>query len=888
MTMPVTGVPPLTALLVIADEARRYALDQPLRKAGFKIRDATSGAEGLRLATELPDVIILDLHLPDMSGFEVCCRLKAHAATASIPVLHLSDAAASDSELEAHLEPGDEAYLSHPVKAVELVATVMTLLRGRQSRRQFSSFLEAAPDAVVIADHHGRIVRVNGQAELMFGRTREELLDQDVEILLPERFRHKHQEHRAGYVAHPDIRQMGAGSRDLFGLRKDGTEFPVEISLSPMPDLQGILVASIIRDVSARRLADEQWLKTEQHQRFLLDSIPQKLFTSRPDGSIAYFNPQWMRYTGLTLEQMLGSGWKQFLHPDDLDDVVRKWQHSTETGATYEHECRFRRADGEFRWHITRGVAMRNDSGEIVMWVGGSTDIHDIKLTELALMDSEIRYRRLFETAKDGILILDTVSGRITDANPFMSEMLGYAHEHFLGKELWEIGLFSDKAANEAAVRTLQDTGYIRYEHLPLATSAGGRVEVEVVANAYREDRHKVIQCNIRDITVRSQLEQRTQEQAAALEDLHRRKDEFLAMLSHELRNPLAPIINAVHLLSLQTNEGTVQQRARTVIKRQVGLLIRLVDDLLDISRITTGKIHLRLERVGLNGIVERALETTRPLMDAHKHVVTVSLSPLPIWLDADATRLEQLIVNLLTNAAKYTPDRGHISLAVQQEGSEALLRVKDAGIGIAPELLPHIFDLFTQGDRSLDRAQGGLGIGLCLVQRLTEMHGGRVDVSSVLGEGSEFVVHLPLTTTRAAQPPTRLPAAVNAGPFLRVLVVDDNADAAQSLGLLLEASGHDVRTAYDGLTALATALEFRPDVVLLDIGLPGIDGYEVASRLRKLPAFSQVVLVALTGYGQETDKQRSEASGFNHHLVKPADFVALQDILSTVSQTAT
>ena len=397
----------------------------------------------------------------------------------------------------------------------------------------------------------------------------------------------------------------------------------------------------------------------------------------------------------------------------------------------YEHESRFRRADGEYRWHVSRGVPMRNDAGQIVMWVGANTDIHDIKLIELALVDSEIRYRRLFETAKDGILILDTESGRITDANPFMSELLGYSHEHFLGKELWEIGLFSDKAANEAAVRTLQDDGYIRYEHLPLETNEGRRVEVEVVANAYREDHHKVIQCNIRDITERSKLEKQMQEQTVALADLHRRKDEFLAMLSHELRNPLAPITNAVQLLSLQKNEDKLQLQARTIIERQVGQLTRLIDDLLEVSRITTGRIHLQLERVGLNGVVERGVETTRPLMEQHHHELTVSLSSQPIWVNADPARLEQVVVNLLTNAAKYSPDGGAISIGVLREGNDALLRVRDSGEGIAPELIPHIFDLFTQAERSLDRSQGGLGIGLCLVKRIVEMHGGKVELVS-------------------------------------------------------------------------------------------------------------------------------------------------------------
>ncbi len=651
------------------------------------------------------------------------------------------------------------------------------------------------------------------------------------------------------------------------------------------------LILLAIEDISQRKQTEVELRQTERRQRFILDSIPQKLVTTKPDGSVDYFNPQWMEYTGLTFEQLKGFGWKQIIHPSDLDDHVRKWLHATETGEAYELESRFRRADGEYRWHVSRGVPMRNESGQIAMWVGANTDIHDIKRIELALVHSEIRYRRLFETAKDGILILDTESGRITDANPFMGELLGYSLEHFLGKELWEIGLFSDKAANEAAVRTLQDKGYIRYEHLPLETSQGLRVEVEVVANAYREDHHKVIQCNVRDITERSKLEKLMQKQSEALADLHRRKDEFLAMLSHELRNPLAPIASAVQLLRLPKQEDELQHQALTIIERQVGQLTRLIDDLLEVSRFITGRIHLQLERIGLNGIVERGVETTRPLMDRNHHELTVSLSSQPIWVYADPSRVEQIVINLLANAAKYTPDGGTIAIAVQREGNEAVLRVRDSGVGIAPELLPRIFDLFTQADRSLDRSQGGLGIGLCLVQRLVEMHDGKVEVSSKLGQGSEFVVRLPIITVPAAQPATRqleTPASrVAAGASLRVLVVDDMRDVTSMLSTLLRKFGHDVRTANNGLTALQFALDFRPNVVLLDIGLPGIDGFEVAKRMRREPLLNNVTLIALTGYGQETDKQQAREAGFDHYLVKPADIRKVQEILASISEKA-
>ena len=375
--------------------------------------------------------------------------------------------------------------------------------------------------------------------------------------------------------------------------------------------------------------------------------------------------------------------------------------------------------------------------------------------------------------------------------------------------------------------------------------------------------------------------------QQEELSDLHRRKDEFLAMLSHELRNPLAPIANAVQLLRLLKDETPVQRQARTIIERQVAQLTRLIDDLMEVSRISTGRVQLRLERAAVNGIVERAVESARPLIDRHEHELTVSLSPEPIWLYADAARLEQVVVNLLNNAAKYTRDGGHISLTVRREGDECVLRVRDTGVGIAPELLPRIFDLFLQAERSLDRSQGGLGIGLALVQRLVELHQGRVEAVSALGHGSEFVVRLPVPPSDAPQSaPAPAEASPATGPSLRVLVVDDNVDAAESMAMLLRASGHDARTAHDGPAGLKAVIDYGPDVVLLDIGLPGLDGFQVARRIREHPRHEKAVLVAVTGYGQEADRRQSREAGFDHHLVKPADMGELREILAAVEAT--
>ncbi len=370
-----------------------------------------------------------------------------------------------------------------------------------------------------------------------------------------------------------------------------------------------------------------------------------------------------------------------------------------------------------------------------------------------------------------------------------------------------------------------------------------------------------------------------------ALREADRRKDEFLAMLAHELRNPLAPIRNAVQVMRLLGLNDPHFQRARDLIERQVLHLTRLVDDLLDVSRITRGKIALRLEPVDLAAIVSRAVETSRPLIEANRHQLTLALFAGPVRVVADPTRLEQVFVNLLNNAAKYSERGCSIWVTGERQDSDVLVRIRDTGFGIPAEVLPRIFDLFAQADRTLDRSQGGLGIGLTLVRSLVELHGGTVEAHSEgPGKGSEFVVRLPAveeasTSGKQAEPGA---AVANDGPPLSILVVDDNADAADSLAWLLRRWGHEVRTAHDGLAGLKEALAHRPQIVLLDIGLPGLDGYEVARRLR-VELGRQALLVAVTGYGQEEDRRLAEEAGFDAHLTKPADPGVLERLLAGV-----
>jgi CheY-like chemotaxis protein len=355
-----------------------------------------------------------------------------------------------------------------------------------------------------------------------------------------------------------------------------------------------------------------------------------------------------------------------------------------------------------------------------------------------------------------------------------------------------------------------------------------------------------------------------------------------LATLSHELRNPLAAIRPALEVM--RRSEDSSNEAARQVIERQLAQIVRLVDDLLDVSRITHGKINLQLERVTLSAAVELALETIRPLAAAARHELTVTLPAEPLYLDADLTRLTQVLLNLLTNSVRYTEPGGKISLTAVRETGQVVVSIKDTGIGIAPESLPYVFDLFSQGVRASQQAQG-LGIGLSLVKQLAEMHGGTVSAHSAgINSGSEFLVRLPLAADQRPLPiASALLPAVKKSIACRVLVVDDNADSIEMMKTVLTMDGHEVRYAYDGATAIQVALEYQPELMFLDLGLPDIDGYEVAARLRaQLP---HTLIVALSGWGQATDRQRTREAGFDRHLVKPLDFDCLPELLSAARQ---
>ena len=511
------------------------------------------------------------------------------------------------------------------------------------------------------------------------------------------------------------------------------------------------------------------------------------------------------------------------------------------------------------------------------------TDITDGVGAERRLQASEERYRLLFESTQDGILILDACTLRILDANPCMCELLEYSREELNGMEVGDTGLFQESRQLERFIEELRDLRFTRHDDLSLVNRSGKTVEIEITCNIYRAEDHEYIQCNIRNISGRKRLERQIREQANDLAESGRRKDEFLAMLSHELRNPLAPVFSALQLMEEEGYVSETQREAGGIIRRQMRHLSRIVNDLLEISRITTGRIALRTRRVDLNQVVVNAVERLRPNFESRRQVLHLNLMNAPVWLEADAARLEQVVGNLLHNASKYNRPRGNIWAAVEVGGDHARVRVRDDGVGIEPELLPSVFELFTQWDRSLGRTKGGMGIGLALVRNLVELHGGYVEAfSGGSKQGSEFIVWLPLAPAAAQRGPSA--SADDSRPsagMLKVLVVDDHKDTARMSMMLLRSWGHHVRVANTGLEALEQARDFHPQVVLLDIGLPDLDGYEVARRIRNDPDLQAARLVAITGYGQASDRATALEAGYDQHMVKPVEPADLKKALA-------
>jgi PAS domain S-box-containing protein len=536
--------------------------------------------------------------------------------------------------------------------------------------------------------------------------------------------------------------------------------------------------------------------------------------------------------------------------------------------------------------------------------------------SERLTRDSEARTRAIVDTAVDGIITIDE-QRIIQDFNPAAERLFGYQAEEVIGRNIKLLMPPPYHDEHDTYVANYLRTGVKKIigsgREVVGRRKDGSTFPMELAVSEVSLGQRRMFTGIIRDITERKRLEQQLRQRVEDLAEADRRKNEFLGMLSHELRNPLAPIQSALQLIRMANSDPAALEWPRAVAERQVGVLARLVDGLLDASRISQGKIELCKQEVDLATVVGHAVETAQPLCAARRHELVVSLPPEPVIVHADSMRLAQVITNLLTNAAKYTEPGGRIWLTVELENDKMTrwqddkvtgvppvspccpvspspcplvrISVRDTGIGIPADLMPLIFDLFTQGERPLDRSQGGLGVGLTLVHKLVELHGGQIQAFSAgAGQGSEFVVHLPILVERPRperplKKEDKKPAVAAAQ--RRVLIVEDNVDAAEILAAYLRMGGHDVRVALNGPAALQAATAFRPEVVLLDIGLPGMTGYEVARRLRQSPELETALLVALTGYAQSEDRHRASEAGFDHHLAKPVDPGTLKTLLA-------
>jgi PAS domain S-box-containing protein len=620
----------------------------------------------------------------------------------------------------------------------------------------------------------------------------------------------------------------------------------------------------------------------EQHFAHLVAGVQDyAIFLLSPEGIVKTWNAGAQRIKGYAAEEIIGKHFSQFYPPEA---IATGWpQHElkiAEQVGRFEDEGWRIRNDGARFWTNVVITRLVGADGATTGFLQITRDLTERRNADETLRQSEQRFRLLVQGVKDYAIFMLDSGGHVMSWNAGAQHIKGYTSAEIVGQH------FSVFYPSEDVEAGKPDRELVIAREQGSVEDEGWRVKKDrslfwanvVITAIYDKDRQLIGYAKVtRDLT--------DKRKAAALEAADRQKNEFLAMLAHELRNPLAPISNGLQLLKLQDiDAGTVQQTTE-MMERQIVHLVRLVDDLLDVSRVITGKLTFKPEPVEISAVVQRATEESRFTIDARGHELMLSLPARPIIVDADMHRLAQVITNLLENAAKYTETPSQIWLSVERQADDAVIRVRDAGIGISAKTLPNIFNLFVQADNSLERPKGGLGIGLNVVKRIVDLHGGSVEATSPgLGQGSEFTVRIPISKSSE-------PAAATKTDFhpiraqvtkRRILVVDDNVDAAVTITALLKAWGHEVQTAYNGPAALEKVGTFRPEIILLDIGLPGMSGYDVAKNLRAEPAAQGVIIAALTGYGQDSDRQRSWEAGFDYHLTKPPDPTILESLLAS------
>jgi PAS domain S-box-containing protein len=732
---------------------------------------------------------------------------------------------------------------------------------------RFQAALRRAP---VVLFAHDRDLRYTWVYNPAFGAADEILGKTDADIVSPA---------SAAVLTEikADVLRTGVGAR-----RQVRLELPVgvrdyDLTVEPIHDADGQVsgVACTALDITEQVEAEAAWRGGEERLRLAQAAAGIGIHDYDPVRGHIRWDARVRELWGVGPDEpvtfdLFMSG----LHPDDQAPTRAAVDRALDPAGGGHYHAEFRvtsRRDGVERWVVATGH-VSFAGGRAVRLVGTVHDVTAQKRAEADLRASEERFRLAADAVNGIIYEFDPRTERV-ERTRGLAEVLGHRPDEVPPTAAWWWDqIHPDDRPIAGALSTggptERSTSAYRVRH-----KDGRWLHVEDRAVVLRDPDGRplrMIGCTV-DVTDRTLAEE-------ALRQADRKKDEFLATLAHELRNPLAPIRNAVE--ALRTG-GPAPVGLHGVIDRQVRVMARLLDDLLDVSRITRGKLDLRRERVDLASVVAAAVETSRPLLDAAGHQLAVDLPAEPVALDADPVRLAQVFANLLNNAAKYTDPGGHVRLSAARTGEVVAVTVADDGMGIAADMLPRLFAMFAQAEPAVHRAQGGLGIGLALVRGLVELHGGSIAARSPgPGRGSAFTVHLPVAAAVPAPPPTPASHPPRASPC-RVLVADDLRDSADSMALLLEVMGHDVRTAYDGEQAVTVAGEFRPDVVLLDLGMPKMNGFEACRRIRQQPWGRRVRLVALTGWGQEEDRQRTSEAGFDHHLVKPVSPADLEQVLA-------
>jgi PAS domain S-box-containing protein len=616
------------------------------------------------------------------------------------------------------------------------------------------------------------------------------------------------------------------------------------------------------------------------HFRQMLDALPAPIYSTDAEGRLTYFNPAAVEFSGRVPQlgtdrwciswKLYGADGSPMAHGEcPMAIALREGREVRDVEIIVE------RPDGIRRWCVPWPTPIRDAEGRVTGGINMLVDITEQKHAERA----SILLASIVDSTDDAV-VSKNLNGIITSWNTGAERLFGYTQHEAIGRPV--LMLIPPDRANEETHILSQLRQGLRVDHFDTVRvrKDGTLIDVSLTISPIRDRTGTIIGASkiARDITARKRAE-------SALRETSRQKDEFIATLAHELRNPLAPMRHSLEILNEKGSQNPEVQWARDVLDRQLGTMSRLLEDLLDVARISRNRLELRKERVELQAILKAALETSRPLIEAGGHRLLLDISARPIWVVADPVRLAQVFSNLLNNAAKYTEPGGQIQIALERQAGAAVVAVLDNGIGIPAEMLPQVFEMFIQSKESLLRAQGGLGIGLSLVKGLVELHGGSIEARSAgTGQGSQFIVRLPADLDEVSQPATTTTARPGQVPSRRVVIADDNRDSADTLSRLLKIMGHNVVTAYDGAQAVELAAAHRPELVLLDIGMPKLDGYEACRQIRQQADGGDAYIVALTGWGQEEDRRRTQEAGFDLHLVKPIDRAKLLQALSAVA----